>query len=190
MGSRGGTCILRAILNEGSRLGSGDSLRGFSGQESLSRPGLLEMAPRVSVAPSPRWGHKERVCFSAVGAPSGEPGPVGPTPPACPGCTYSFFGCINRTAQPWLPEVPLPGPKHSAPANLALSSQGPLLLLGPQGGLGSGLSGWGSFGGLLAPTQASPTGWAPGGLSVSRSSHSLSLTTVSACALYPINKLK
>lgn len=40
---------------------------------------------------------------------------------ALPSCTYSFLGRINHTAQPWLPEVPLPGLEPSAPlASLSL----------------------------------------------------------------------
>lgn len=79
-----------------------------------------------------------------------------------PSCTYSFHGRINYTAQPQMPEVPLPGPEPSALwASLSFFSFGPLLLLGLQGGLGSRLSEWGGCGGLSASTSASPTEWAP-----------------------------
>lgn len=121
------------------------------------------------------------LCFSAAGAPSGKPGPAGPALPARLPKLYIFL--------PRLPEVPLPGPEPSAPADLS-HPWAPASLPGFPGQPGFRAE-WDreAWGALWVPTQASPTGQAPGGLSVSKP-RSLGLTTVSACTLYPINKLK
>lgn len=68
----------------------------------------------------------------------------------CPSCTYSFLGRTNHTAQPWLPEVPLPGAEPSA---LLASLSFPSALFSPGSPVwpGSGLNGK-ETGGPLAPT--------------------------------------
>lgn len=175
-GTRGDSCILSAILNEGARLAWGAGFtRGFSGQESLSGPGL-RIGTEVSLPPRPRSASQQLglpVASQALRAQH--------YLPACPSCTYSFLGCRRCLCQV---RNPRPRPTSLIPGH-------PPSLPGFPGQPGFRAE-WDkeAWGALWVPTQASPTGQAPGGLSVSKPSRSLGLTTVSACTLYPINKLK
>lgn len=78
-GMRSG-CHLERRLRPGA--GVAVAHRGFSGQESLRRPGRLETgAARVPVPPA-LSGAQGACPFSAAGAPGSEPGPAGPALPA------------------------------------------------------------------------------------------------------------
>lgn len=104
-GTRGDSCILSAILNEGARLAWG---AGFTpGVLWPGKPEWTRPKNRHRGVPAP----EASLCYSAAGAPSGKSGPAGPALPARLPKLYIFL--------PRLPEVPLPGPEPSAPADLS-----------------------------------------------------------------------
>lgn len=184
-GTRGESCILSAILNKGARLvwGAGFT-QGVSGQESLSGPGLrngtavsIPCRPcsasqqlGLPVAPRPRGPSTTCLPAQVVHIPSSAALTARPSL-GCQRCLHQVWN-----TQPW-PTSPLPGRPPSLPGSPG------------QPGFGAEWDGE-AWEGLWVPTRASPTGQAPGGLSMSKASRSLGLTTVSACTLYPINKLQ